>query len=87
MIVRGRGLDAYVTSTRSLAQPSRRRCLANVWLDNLNVGTGFNVNELDPSSVAAVEWYASTSLTPARYAVIVRPGTEPYCGTLVVWLR
>jgi hypothetical protein len=86
MIVRGRGLDAYVTSTRSLAQPSRRRCLANIWLDYLNLGTGFNVNELDPSAIAAVEWYPSTSMMPARFAVPAKPN-QPYCGTLVIWLR
>jgi hypothetical protein len=65
IILRGRGMDAYVTSNRG-------RCPSNVWLDNLNIGTGFNVNELDPSSIAAVEWYSSTSLTPARFSVIVR---------------
>lgn len=86
MIVRGRGLDAYVTSTRSLSSASRRRCLANVWLDYINLGPGFNVNELDPSVIAAIEWYPSMTMTPARFAVPAKPNT-PYCGTLVIWLR
>ena len=83
MIVRGRGLSAFVTSSRSL---SRGRCTANVWLDYMNLGPGFNVNELDPSIIAAVEWYASTSMVPARFAVPAKPNA-PYCGTLVIWLR
>ena len=86
MIVRGRGLAAYVTSTRSLASESRRTCTSNVWLDYINLGTGFNVNEIDPSHIAAIEWYAGTSAVPARFAVPAKSGT-PYCGTLVIWLR
>jgi hypothetical protein len=86
MIVRGRGQAAYVTSTRSLASASRRTCTANVWLDYINLGTGFNVNEIDPSHIAAIEWYAGTSSVPARFAVPAKPA-NPYCGTLVIWLR
>lgn len=86
MIMRGRGLAAYVTSTRSLARARAGACTANVWLDYINLGTGFNVNELDPSVIAAVEWYAGTSTVPARFAVPAKPGSQ-YCGTLVIWLR
>jgi hypothetical protein len=57
-----------------------------VWLDYINVGTGFNVNEIDPSHIAAIEWYAGTSSVPARFAVPAKPAS-PYCGTLVIWLR
>ena len=85
-ILRGRGLAAYVSSTRSVAAQGQRQCQANVWLDNLNIGTGFDVNTLDPSAILAVEWYAGLA-TPARFAVPVRPGQLPYCGTLVIWLR
>jgi hypothetical protein len=87
MILRGRGLSAFVTSTRSLANgKGRSLCTANVWLDYINLGTGFNVNELDPSIIAAVEWYAGTSAVPARFAVPAKP-SSPHCGTLVLWLR
>lgn len=86
MTIRGRGMAAYVTSSRSLANPRRRSCTANVWLDYINLGTGFNVNEIDPSHIAAIEWYAGTSSMPARFAVPPKPGS-PYCGTLVIWLR
>jgi carboxypeptidase-like protein len=86
MIVRGRGMSAYVTTSRSLANSRNRMCTSNVWLDYINLGPGFNVNELDPSIIAAVEWYASTSAVPARFAVPAKPNA-PYCGTLVIWLR
>ena len=88
MILRGRGLAAYVTSSRTLAnyQGRARPCTANVWLDYINLGTGFNVNEIDPSHIAAIEWYAGTQTVPARFAVPSKPN-DPYCGTLVIWLR
>jgi hypothetical protein len=86
MVVRGRGLAAYVTSSRSLAGSRRGTCTANVWLDYINLGTGFNVIELVPSIIAAIEWYAGTSSVPARFAVPAKPNA-PYCGTLVIWLR
>lgn len=85
-IRRGRGLEAYVASSRSLARLKERPCTANVWLDYINLGTGINVNELDPSHIVAIEWYAGTSTVPARFAVPARP-ENPYCGTLVIWLR
>ena len=87
MVVRGRGMASYIRSTRSLASVGGRMCTANVWLDYMNLGTGFDVNELDPSVIAAVEWYAGTSTVPARFAVPARRGSTPYCGTLVIWLR
>ena len=85
-ILRGRGLAAYVSSIRSQAQIRRRLgrpCQANVWLDYINLGTGFNVNELDPSVIAAIEWYAGREATPARFAVPAK-SDDPYCGTLVI---
>jgi len=88
-ILRGRGLAAYVSSIRSQAQIRRRLgrpCQANVWLDYINLGTGFNVNELDPSVIAAIEWYAGREATPARFAVPAK-SDDPYCGTLVIWTR
>jgi Carboxypeptidase regulatory-like domain len=87
-ILRGRGLAAYVSSFRSQAQIRRRPqpCQANVWLDYINLGTGFNVNELDPSAIAAIEWYAGREATPARFAVPAK-SDDPYCGTLVIWTR
>lgn len=61
-------------------------CRALVWLDGVNLGTNFNVDELNPATVAAVEWYAGTLTIPSRLAPPPRIG-EPYCGVLVIWLR
>jgi hypothetical protein len=85
-IVSGRGLAAYVSSSRSVAAQGKRQCLANVWLDYINLGTGFNVNELDPSIIAAVEWYPGLALPP-QFAVPPKRIGDTYCGTLVIWLR
>lgn len=89
LILRGRfSAEAYVANSRtrqrgSGGQPS---CRALIWIDNVNVGMSFNVNELDPSVIAAVEWYAGEASIPARFAV-PQKGAERYCGVLVIWLR
>ena len=88
-IERGRGTEAFVTNTRvrSPGEPgSRSWCRAMVWLDGvIKLGTGINVNEFDPSIIAAVEWYAGEASVPIRFAVPQRP--ERYCGVLVIWTR
>ena len=84
-----RGMQAIVTNTRtrSRGEPgSRSWCRALVWLDGVNLGTGYNVNELDPSIIAAVEWYAGEASIPARFAV-PQKGSDRYCGVLVIWMR
>lgn len=88
LIQRGRGMAAYVANTRVrlAGQDPRKWCRALVWLDGINVGTEFNVNELDPSVIAAVEWYAGEASIPARFNVPMRGG-ERYCGILLIWLR
>ncbi|HEX6941540.1 MAG TPA: carboxypeptidase regulatory-like domain-containing protein [Gemmatimonadaceae bacterium] len=83
-IGRGRFLnEAYVLSTR---QPGRLAlggglCRAAIWLDGVKL-TDFNVNELDPSLIAAVEWYAGPASVPAKFNV-----TSAVCGVLVIWTR
>ena len=64
----------------------RKLCKSAVWLDDVNLGTDFNVNELDPSLIVAIEWYAGQASIPARFNVPPRPG-QPYCGVLVIWTR
>ena len=57
----GRGSEMFVTNSRqrSAGEPgSTSMCRSLVWLDGVNLGTEFNVNSLDPSIIAAVEWYA-----------------------------
>jgi hypothetical protein len=85
MIVRGRFSDAIVISTRSLATVGR--CGAAVWIDGINLGTGYNVNQLHPNEIAAVEWYAGTATIPVQFSGLPRRGQPPVCGVLVIWLR
>ena len=88
-IQRGRFDSAVVTNSRQrlMGEPGPNKfCRALVWLDGVNLGTGYNVNELNPSIIAAVEWYAGQASIPAKYAVRANPA-EPYCGVLVIWLR
>jgi hypothetical protein len=97
LIQRGRGSAMFVTNTRTrtAGEPgSRSMCRALVWLDGVNLGTEYNVNELDPSLIAAVEWYASKATYPPRFSAQPRFNagaqlgvTDDYCGILVIWLR
>ena len=82
------GNAMYVTNARirKPGEPGSPMCRALVWLDGVNAGTDFNVNELDPSIIAAVEWYAGTLTIPPRLSPPPRID-QPYCGVLVIWLR
>jgi hypothetical protein len=94
LIQRGQGSAMFVTNTRQRrsGEPgSRSMCRSLVWLDGVNLGTDYNVNEIDPSMIAAIEWYAG-QFVPAKLAVPPRfsattGAIEPYCGVLVIWLR
>ena len=85
IVVRGRFSDATVANSRQIL-PSGKLCKSAIWLDNVNLGVDFNVNELDPSLIAAIEWYAGQASIPARFNVPPRPG-QSYCGVLVIWTR
>ena len=80
-IGRGRFLsEAYVLTTRG-GTGFRRTCAAAIWLDGVKM-TGFSVNQLDPSMISAVEWYAGPASVPAKFNV-----TSAVCGVLVIWTR
>ena len=83
IILRGRFSDAYVANNRQRTL-NGRLCRAAVWLDGINLGIDYNVNLLDPSVIAAVEWYAGQASVPARFNVTGRSGQ---CGVLVIWTR
>jgi hypothetical protein len=89
-IARGRFSDAYVANTRQRLKTGGL-CRSAVWLDGVNLGTTFNVNELDPSIIAAVEWYAGQASIPAKFNTPPRLDetgrATPYCGVLVIWMR
>lgn len=85
LVLRGRGSEASVASTRQRL-PGGRWCPSYVWLDYAPVGIGYNINLLDPSAIAAIEWYAGQAGTPARFNVPMTAATR-YCGVLVIWTR
>ena len=81
-IGRGRFLsEAYVLSTRGGSGFQNGVCRAAIWLDGVKL-TDFSVNQLDPSMIAAVEWYAGPASVPAKFNV-----TSAVCGVLVIWTR
>jgi len=75
--------EAYVLSTRSPGKLAfgGGGCRAAIWLDGV-ILTDLNVNELDPTMIAAVEWYAGPASVPAKFNV-----TSSVCGVLVIWTR
>lgn len=84
-IGRGRFLnEAYVLSTRV---GGGRGCRAAIWLDGVNLWTDYSVNHLDPSTIAAVEWYAGQASLPAKFNVTPSTPQKAYCGVLVIWTR
>lgn len=97
LIQRGRGSEVFVANARvrKPGEPGPRNfCKSLVWLDGVNLGTEYNVNQLDPSIIAAVEWYAGSLNVPAKLAAQPRFSanattnqTESYCGILVIWLK
>ncbi len=106
LIQRGTGSEVFITNTRFRrpGEPGpRSMCRSLVWMDGVNLGVEFNVNELNPASIAAIEWYAGdfvpAKLTPQpRYsanstapapggAKVNAPIPQQYCGVLVIWLR
>ena len=106
LIQRGIGSEVFITNTR-IRRPgepgSKSMCRSLVWMDGVNLGVEFNVNQLNPASIAAVEWYAgefvpaklapqprfsANSTTPAPGGARVNPPIpQYYCGVLVIWLR
>lgn len=88
VIMRGRFSDAYVANNRQRApgENPREWCKSAVWLDGVNLGIDYNINQLDPSIIAAVEWYAGQASIPLKFNTPPRPG-QTYCGVLVIWTR
>ena len=82
MVHHGRGMSASIGSSRGITV---RTCRADVWLDGLNIGQGFDVNSIDPSEVAGIEWYPG--IIPHQFTSTQKLGVPTPCGALVIWLR
>lgn len=72
----------------SAEDPAPLGCYAHVYLDNHPMYTGkagqslFNLKQLSPDRIEAIEYYASAAQTPARYNIL-----NSTCGVLVIWTR
>ena len=88
VIMRGRFSDAYVANNRQRVRGTAPNewCKSAIWLDGVNVGIDYNVNQIQPTEIAAIEWYAGQASIPAKFNTPPRPG-QKYCGVLVIWLR
>ena len=61
----------------------KKEIMASVWMDGLNLGTGFDVNMLDPSTILAVEWYSTPAMTPVQFSMVKRGAS--HCAVLFIW--
>lgn len=78
------GKSAFESGSR----PPPTTCLVNVWLDGLRVYGGlpgeppFDVNTLQPSQIAAVEFYGGAASLPSELR-----SANSACGAIVIWTR
>jgi len=87
IILRGRFSDAYVGNNRERLLNKNEVCRSAIWLDGINLGIDYNVNQLDPSVIVAIEWYAGQASIPAKFNVTPSSPDKKYCGVLVIWTR
>lgn len=86
----GLGMEGKSTLSTSdkMSGASKTQCYAKVYVDDalvyggLEGGMLFDVNTLQVSQVEAIEYYAGSAQTPARYG-----GLGAHCGVLVIWTR
>lgn len=72
-----------IASTRgsgSIMRPSRV-CEVAIFLDGA-LAPELRINDLQPSEIAGVEWYAGAAQIPMQYS-----GTRNECGALLVWTK
>ncbi len=65
---------------RSLQGPSA--CPMEYWLDGSFLSSGFDITQLDPHDVEAIEIYPGPSTIPVRFKV-----GSANCGVVVIWTR
>lgn len=81
---------AYVVSNRGPRSISGTPCginrYADVWLDDVLVyrwrpgEPGFDINQVPPDKIKAVEFYSGPSQTPVKYQNL-----DTTCGVVVIW--
>lgn len=65
------------------ASQGTRSCEPQYWVDGAFV-QAFNIDDILPSDVEGVEFYAGSSTLPAKYT---SPRANPACGTILIWTR
>lgn len=82
------GADRHAPSMEDSVRGARPDCYAHVWVDGRPVYLGrnqeplYDVAQIAPSQIEALEYYASAAQTPAQYS-----GLNSTCGVLVIWTR
>jgi hypothetical protein len=67
---------------------AKAACYAHVWVDGVQRYFGrdgeplFNLADLAPTQIEAIEYYAGPSQTPGQYS-----GLNSNCGVVVIWMR
>lgn len=59
-----------------------QRCPVRIGIDGMFVLPFSNIDELQPSAIAAVEWYAGPAQMPARFNT-----SRSACGFLMIWTK
>lgn len=80
LVVSCRGSQCGVFSTRGQSS-FLQSCPVRLALDGAYV-TGLRIDDIQPSEVAGVEWYAGPAQMPARFN-----SSRSACGFLMIWLK
>jgi hypothetical protein len=80
LAVRSLGRECGVFSTRGQSS-LLQSCPVRLALDGAYV-SGFRIDDIQSSEVAAVEWYAGPAQMPARFN-----SSRSACGFLMIWLK
>lgn len=67
---------------QTLESGSRATCVPEIWLDGAYIGGDFDLNQLSPQDVEAIETYDSPATIPPRFRT-----RNAACGVIVVWTR
>ncbi len=80
LLVRCRGSQCGIVSTRGQSS-LLQACPVGLGLDGAYV-SGLRIDDIQPSEVAGIEWYAGPAQMPARFN-----SSRSACGFLMIWLK
>lgn len=82
-------LGVHVASRASLRGSrvvGRNMCSYRYFVDDVRVGPGFDLDDIQAGSIEGMEIYNGVGAIPAQYSAIM-PGERASCGVVVVWTR